>query len=204
MNSNIASNRQGPASKIDPPLPFPSARTKVLDLRRRWPKIRPIVQTPKIRNLLHRCLRDYMSARKQTYILKHAKRGEDTSKLFRYSKKRPPIGYSDGDGWLYRRMVAPDSVGWFQVRSAGHFLARWALVVASIYMPHLNWEIRRSDLHSTVVGCLDSGEVIWIFDILAFEDLTSDQILTWTRKVDPAFPDSRDLVRPRGRRGLFS
>lgn len=204
MSRKCESNGRGVSSKVVPAIPFPSSKTRVLDLRRRWPRIRPIVQMPRIRNLLHRCLRDYMSARKQTYVLNHAKPGEDTSKLFRYSKKRPPIGYSDGDGWLYRRMVAPDSVGWFQVRSAGHFLARWAIVVASIYMPHLNWEIRRSDLHSTVVGCLDSGEIIWIFDILAFEDLTADEILMWTRKVDPAFPDLRGRGGLKGRRGLFS
>lgn len=203
MSRKSESNERGVASKVVPPLPFPSSKTRVLDLRRRWSRIRPIVQMPKIRNLLHRCLRDCMLSRRQDYVANHARPGEAV-KPFRYSKKRPPIGYSMGDGWAYRRSPAPDSVGWFQVTGACHFLARWAIVVASIYMPHLNWEIRRSDLHSTVVGCLDSGEIIWIFDILAFEDLTAEQIMVWTRKVDPAFPDRRDLVRPRGRRGLFS
>jgi hypothetical protein len=144
-----------------------------------------------------------MLSRKQDYILNHAKPGE-SSKPFRYSKKRPPIAYSWGDGWAYRRSPAPDSVGWFQVTGACHFLAKWAIVVASIYMPHLNWEVRRSKLHSTVVGCLDSGEILWIYDILAFEDLTADEILSWTRHVDPAAPDLRGRGGLNGRRGLFS
>lgn len=173
---------------VGPPIPFVSARTKVLNLRRQWPRIKPIVQMPRIRKLLHRCLREYMLSRKQDYILNHAKPGQDTSKLFRYSKKRPPIGYSMGDGWAYRRSPAPDSVGWFQVTGACHFLADWAFVVASIYMPELNWEVRRSDLHSTVVGCDPSGEIRWIFDILFFEEFSARQILNWTREVNPVAP----------------
>lgn len=176
------------AHKVTPPLPFASSRTSVLDLRRRWPRIRPIVQMSGIRNLLHRSLREYMSSRKQHYIVNHAQPGQDTSKLFRYTKKRRPIGYSIRDGWAYGRSPAPDSVGWFQVTGACHFLADWAIVVAAIYMPHLRWEIRRSVLHSTVVGCEPSGEIRWIFDILWFEKCTAKKLVDWTRETNPVAP----------------
>lgn len=170
-----------------PPTAFASSRTRVLDLRRHWSRIKPIVQMPRIRNLLHRCLRDCMRSRIENCSASQSRPGGKRGR-FRYSKRLPPIAYSWGDGWAYRRTPAPDSVGWFQVTGACHFLAGWAIVVASIYMPHLSWEIRHSDLHSTVVGCEASGEIRWIFDILWFEECTAKQLLDWTREVNPVAP----------------
>lgn len=181
---------------------FATSRTRVLNLRARWSWIRPIVQMPRIRKLLHRCLRQYMQIRKREYVRKHAKPGHDSRKLFRYSTKRPPYSYTRGDFWCDHRIPAPDSVGWFQAYGACHWLAEWAVQVAPIHMPHLTWDIRESALHSTVVGYEKSGEIRWIFDILFFEEFSARQILDWTRKVNPVAPKLRSRRRAASRRSL--
>lgn len=183
-------------------IPFATSRTRVLNLRARWSWIRPIVQMPRIRKLLHRCLRQYMQSRKREYVRKHAKPGHDSRKLFRYSTKRPPYSYTRGDFWCDHRIPAPDSVGWFQAYGACHWLAEWAVQVAPIHMPHLTWGIRESVLHSTVVGYEKSGEIRWIFDILFFEEFSARQILDWTRQVNPVAPKLRSRRRAASRRSL--
>lgn len=103
---------------------------------------------------------------------------------------------------MNRRLPQAESVEWFQVEHACHYLVDWAVEVASVHMPQHRWEIRRSSLHSTVVGCQPSGEIRWIFDLLFFEEFSARQILDWTREVNPVAPrlgSSNPRKSPRSR-----
>jgi hypothetical protein len=193
-----------PTTKACPPIPFASPKTKVLNLRRRWPLIQPLVQMPRIQKLLARCLRHWMRVRKEIFLVRHPElRQLHIDGWFRYDPKLPPYAHGTGNAWWSRPLPRVDSIEWFQVEQACHYLVDWAVEVASVHMPRLSWEIRRSSLHSTVVGCESSGEIRWIFDILWFEELTVDEIMVWTRNVDPVAPKLQKPRRP-GRRGILS
>ena len=182
----------------DKSLHFATSRTRVLNLRTRWSWIEPIVQMPRIRNLLHRCLRHWMRVREAKFLRDFPSRLQIVQNgWFRYDPKLPPYTYGMGVEWLDRPMPRPDSIEWFQVHHACHYIAEWALEVAQLHMPQLRWEIRRSGLHSTVIGCLRTGEIRVIFDVLFFERLTARQILNWTREFNPVAPVLRSGRRPR-------
>lgn len=184
-------------------IPFATSRTRVLNLRARWSWIRPIVQMPRIRKLLHRCLRHWMRAREAQFLRDYPDRlWSVPDGWFRYDPKLPPYVHSMGDAWLEQRVPRPDSVEWFQVHHACHYLADWVLEVAQVHMPKLSWQVRRSSLHSTVIGYAKSGEIIWIFDVLWFEECTAKQILAWTRQVNPVAPKLRSRKRTLSRRRL--
>ena len=186
-----------------PPIPFASARTKVLNLRRQWSRIKPIVQMPRIRKLLARSLGHWMRVRKEIFLVQHPElRQLHIDGWFRYDPKLPPYAHGAGSAWMNRRLPQAESVEWFQVEHACHYLVDWAVEVASVHMPQHRWEIRRSSLHSTVVGCQPSGEIRWIFDLLFFEEFSARQILDWTREVNPVAPglgSSNPRKSPRSR-----
>lgn len=182
----------------DNSLPFATSRTRVLNLRARWSWIQPIVQMPRIRKLLHRCLRHWMRVRETEFLRHYPDRLQTVlDGWFRYDPKQPPFTYGMGVEWLNQRMPRPDSIEWFQVHHACHYIAEWAVEVAQVHMPHLRWEIRRSSLHTTVIGFLHTGEIRWLFDVLFFEKLTARQILAWTRQLNPVAPVLRSGRRTR-------
>ncbi len=175
----------------------------MLNLRARWSWIRPIVQMPRIRKLLDHCLRHWMRSRKVLVLRKHPHLSpHQLDRSFRYDPKLPPYLHSMGDAWLEQRVPRPDSVEWFQVHHACHYLAEWAVEVALVHMPNLSWRVRRSSLHTTVIGYARSGEIHWIFDVLWFEECTARQILAWTREVNPVAPKLRSRKSTLSRRSL--
>ena len=171
-----------------------------MNLRTRWSWIQPVVQMPRIKKLLHRCLRHWMRTREGKFLRHYPKRLQTVlDGWFRYDPKLPPYTHGMGVEWLEQPVPQPDSIEWFQVDHACHYIAEWAVAVAQACMPRLSWKIRRSPLHSTVVGCEPSGEIRWIFDVLWFEALTARQILAWTREVNPIAPVLRSCRRSRTR-----
>ena len=186
-------------------LPFATSRTRVLNLRTRWSWIQPVVQMPRIKKLLHRCLRHWMRARETKFLRHYPDRLQTVlDGWFRYDPKLPPYTHGMGVEWLEQPVPRPDSIEWFQVDHACHYLADWAVEVAQVYMPRLRWQIRRSPLHSTVVGCEPFGEIRWIFDVLWFEVCSARQLLAWTRKIKPVAPVLRSGRRARTRWSLIA
>lgn len=63
----------------------------------------------------------------------------------------------------------PDSLEWYQLHNAGHYLAPWQRALGRRIFPELVWKIMTGDFHSTAYGTDKDGEIKIIFDILSFE-----------------------------------
>lgn len=82
-------------------LPFATSRTRVLNPRARWSWIQLIVQMPRIRKLLHRCLRRWMRVRETKFLRVYPDRLQtELDGRFRYEPKLPPCVHSMGGAWL--------------------------------------------------------------------------------------------------------
>jgi hypothetical protein len=70
----------------------------------------------------------------------------------------------------------PDTMEFYQLHNAGHYLAPWLRELGKCVYPELKWGILVGDVHSTVYGADEIGSIKWIFDILNF-DLPAIDIL---------------------------
>ena len=90
--------------------PFITSSTRIFNFRRHWPRIRPLLYDPEIRCVLDAELADW---------------AENYRRCCAYAPGGCPLDRRVGDGGD-RRWPRKDSVGWYQVTGACHWLAPWS------------------------------------------------------------------------------
>jgi hypothetical protein len=63
----------------------------------------------------------------------------------------------------------PDSVDWYILHNAGHYLASWEKELAKCVFPDLEWRLMTGEVHSLAYGADRLGNIKIVFDILSFD-----------------------------------
>jgi hypothetical protein len=63
----------------------------------------------------------------------------------------------------------PESLDWYILHNAGHYLARWQRELGKLVFPDLEWKLLTGDVHSLAYGTDKLGNIKVIFDILSFD-----------------------------------
>lgn len=76
----------------------------------------------------------------------------------------------------------PDTLEWYQLSNAAHYLAPWLLELGKCVYPKLEWRVMIGDQHSLVYATDAIGSISMLFDILYFRWPAIDLLELTTRK----------------------
>jgi len=76
----------------------------------------------------------------------------------------------------------PNTVEWYQLQTGSFWLAPWLRRLGRAAFPLLDWKVAKGNCHAFAYGTDGQGNIVLIFDILNFENMTAHELVDFVLK----------------------
>jgi hypothetical protein len=115
---------------------------------------------------------------------KKLKENPSWGKQFVWEHGTAPYLKTKSDYWLDRPKPRKNSYQWYQCKHECHGIAYFCKALGEKIFPNLVWAIAEGEYHSVAIGVNDNNDIIEVFDILNFEDMTAEEIIEFAMKTE--------------------